>query len=249
MKARLLMVGLLAAAAAWGGPVRAQVDDLDRVFRDASTAYDEGRYADAVGGFQALVENGVVSREVQFNLGNALYRAGQVGPAVLAYRRAWRLAPRDTDVQANLRFVMGETNAVISRTHPLASLLQRISLPGWWASASAGWWLLWIAVAGAAIAPRLRPVLLRVAAGLAVLAAVSVAGILQWSYAPGSREAVVTPPQGTHARYAPLETAEAHFALPAGSIVRLRETSDAWLRVSIDDREGWIEKTAATPVS
>jgi hypothetical protein len=35
-------------------------------------------------------------------LGNALYRQGQLGPAVAAWRRAWRLDPRNGDLAANL---------------------------------------------------------------------------------------------------------------------------------------------------
>ena len=41
---------------------------------------------------------------VDVNLGNAYYRRGDLGKAILNYERAGRLAPRDGDIQANLTY-------------------------------------------------------------------------------------------------------------------------------------------------
>src|SRR4029077_19623718 len=44
------------------------------------------------------------SGPVYFNLGNAYFRAGNPGRAILNYERARRLMPRDPDLHANLGF-------------------------------------------------------------------------------------------------------------------------------------------------
>jgi tetratricopeptide (TPR) repeat protein len=41
---------------------------------------------------------------VYYNLGNAYFKANQIGRAIISYRRALTLAPRDPDVNFNLRF-------------------------------------------------------------------------------------------------------------------------------------------------
>jgi len=41
---------------------------------------------------------------VYYNLGNACFRQGKLGFAILNYEQARRLAPRDPDILANLRF-------------------------------------------------------------------------------------------------------------------------------------------------
>ena len=77
---------------------------FERTFADAAKAYDENRLPEAIAGWQALADEGQALPEVLFNLGNAYYRHGDLGEAILAYRRAQRLAPRDPDVRANLGF-------------------------------------------------------------------------------------------------------------------------------------------------
>jgi hypothetical protein len=46
-----------------------------------------------------------VSPELRYNLGNAYYKSGNLGRAVLNYERSLRLAPRDEDARANLELV------------------------------------------------------------------------------------------------------------------------------------------------
>ena len=64
-----------------------------------------------------------VSAALLFNRGNAFFKAGQVGRAIVAYREAQAIAPRDPDIRANLRFardrVRGPTVA-ISRLDQMA---------------------------------------------------------------------------------------------------------------------------------
>ena len=66
----------------------------ERTFADAARAYDENRLADAMAGWQSLVDAGQALPEVLFNLGNACYRNGELGKAIRAYRHAQTLSPR-----------------------------------------------------------------------------------------------------------------------------------------------------------
>ena len=47
-------------------------------------------------------ESGLESGELHYNLGNAWFRLGELGPAILHYERARRSMPRDDDLAANL---------------------------------------------------------------------------------------------------------------------------------------------------
>ena len=70
----------------------------------ASEAAAQGDYVAAAAQYRELLQQGVVHENVYYNLGNSLYRQNRLGEAVLAWRRAAVLAPRDPDVQANLAF-------------------------------------------------------------------------------------------------------------------------------------------------
>ena len=81
-------------------------DDRQRVFVRALEAFDQAKtpeqFLESARLFESVLAGGYASGAVCYNLGNAYMRAGRVGPAIAAYRRAQRLLPRDPYVQANL---------------------------------------------------------------------------------------------------------------------------------------------------
>lgn len=54
--------------------------------------------------FQLLVDSGVRNGKLYYNLGNACLESGQIGKAILNYRRAQELIPDDPRLAANLRY-------------------------------------------------------------------------------------------------------------------------------------------------
>lgn len=70
---------------------------------DCSELYASGEYEAAAECFEALERQGNGNGHLLYNLGNARYRAGQLGLAVHAWRRAHLFLPRDGDLAANLR--------------------------------------------------------------------------------------------------------------------------------------------------
>ena len=135
------------AALAWSGPV----DTLDQ----ANTHYIAGEYAEAADAYLYLVEAGNRTGDVYYNLGNALYREGDVGSALLAWKRAQWLSPRDGDILANLE--RGRSQAVdgleVDSGPGLFFLRRSLSVgeQGWLAA-----WLIAL-VGGLLLARRFRP--------------------------------------------------------------------------------------------
>ncbi|MEY3211279.1 MAG: hypothetical protein RIT28_1760 [Pseudomonadota bacterium] len=69
---------------------------------DALAALVAGDYAEATRLHVAAVNAGEVSGDVYYNLGVSLYREDAIPEAILAWRRAAVLAPRDGDILLNL---------------------------------------------------------------------------------------------------------------------------------------------------
>lgn len=101
MNAGRMMVLLMLALAAVS-PLHAGAFDAD--FEKGNAAYSAGDYAQAIAAYQGILGAGYHSAELYYNLGNACFRAGQLGRAVLYYTRARQLNPRDEDIRANLAF-------------------------------------------------------------------------------------------------------------------------------------------------
>ncbi|HEY2902700.1 MAG TPA: hypothetical protein VGL59_19105 [Polyangia bacterium] len=93
----LLAAALLATASA---PARA--DRLDEAWKRGNEAYLHGDYAAAVVAYQSLDREGVVSRDLYFNLGDAFFRLGKLGPAIWSFERAAALDSDDEDARYNL---------------------------------------------------------------------------------------------------------------------------------------------------
>lgn len=82
-------------------PAMAQINSL---FDEGNTAYNEGDYTAAIEYYEQILENGQESAEVYFNLANAHYKLNNVAPSVFYYEKALQLDPRDKDIQNNLVF-------------------------------------------------------------------------------------------------------------------------------------------------
>ena len=72
-------------------------------------AYVQKRYADAVGIYEGVIKEHGATKQLYYNLGNAYFRQGNKGKAILNYERALKLDPTDEDAKANLDY----TNSLI----------------------------------------------------------------------------------------------------------------------------------------
>ncbi len=213
---------------------------------DAKAAYDAGRFAEAAQMYEAAIGVHGGQASLHFNLGNVRYREGDLGRAVLEYRRAWRLAPRDADVAANLKVALDLGGAPLPTAPWYLWPLERISLSESRLLAAAGWWMgllllaaSWFWRRGPAAALR------RLAAACGIACAAGLAGVRHWRTLDAEHVVTAT---GISALYAPLEGASSHFTVPRGAIVEALEEQGPWLKIRLAGREGWIPSTASSPV-
>ena len=82
-------------------PLRGQ--NPQQVFDRANQLYQQNQFAQAQGEYEKLLQNGCEGAELEYNLGNACYKSGQLAKAILHYERARKLNPGDEDLRHNLR--------------------------------------------------------------------------------------------------------------------------------------------------
>ena len=83
----------------------ADVESASMLFKKGNQSYEEGRFEQAIEEYEKILDLGIKNFKVFYNLGNAYFRQNQLGRAILNYRRALALQPRDEDTKANLSFV------------------------------------------------------------------------------------------------------------------------------------------------
>lgn len=106
-----------------------QVPDPGERFREANQLYQENRFPEALEAYQSILGSGFESADLHYNLGNAYFKTGDLGRAILSYERALRLRPGDPDVRANLDLARSLTADAIE------------PLPRFWVLSALDWWV------------------------------------------------------------------------------------------------------------
>jgi tetratricopeptide (TPR) repeat protein len=224
----------------------------------ANQDYEAGQYAEAAAIYETMLESGIYHSAVYFNLGNAYFKQGQIGRAILNYRRAALLAPRDGDIRTNLNLARAQTvDKLEAPTEGAWSNLAKLA-EEWLTLREAAWLALalWWLMAGLAVVIILKPSLRRW--GLAViglLAVFLVVGLLSMAnryytaqtYPPAvivAEQVDVTSGPGGSDQYL------VEFNLHDGAEVSLLESRSGWQRVTLPgDLQGWVTAEAVEPVS
>lgn len=71
----------------------------------ADSAYAADNFEEAAAGYEQVIASDGSSSALYYNLGNAYYRLGKLGKAVIAYERALKIDPSNDDARFNLAFV------------------------------------------------------------------------------------------------------------------------------------------------
>src|SRR5262245_15874464 len=74
----------------------------DSRFDEGNRLYQAGNYSESLKRYEEIVADGYEAPALYYNIGNAQFKLGHLGQAIVSYERALRLAPRDADVRANL---------------------------------------------------------------------------------------------------------------------------------------------------
>lgn len=209
-------------------------------FNLAQVHYREGDYAEAAK-LLAAQSRAEVSPGLLHNLGNAEFKLGHLGEAILAWERARSLAPWARNTAGNLRFARGEA-ALDQPAFPWYETYSMWLTPDTWLwGASICFW-------GAAACLALPPLLGRRRAGWTQLGAVVTisAFILTLPALAGlwtrSRIGVVLAPE-TPLRLTPTQEGEVLGKLPAGELARVELQRRGYLYVRAEsDRAGWVRE-------
>lgn len=107
------------------------------LFDKANAFYNDGKYAEAIDQYQAILDGGAHSADLYFNLANANYKLNNIAPSIYYYEKALLLEPNDQDVINNLSYANNMTidaiavvpEAGISKL--IRNITNKMSFDGW----------------------------------------------------------------------------------------------------------------------
>ncbi len=110
----------------------------DPLLDSAKASYDKANYPTAIESYNQILNKGLESGELRYNLGNCYYRTNQIGLSILNYEKALKIMPGNEDILFNLEIVNEmkkdkfENIPTINFGNLLSSLNKVISF-GFWA--------------------------------------------------------------------------------------------------------------------
>ncbi|MCM8776485.1 MAG: tetratricopeptide repeat protein [Candidatus Omnitrophica bacterium] len=230
-------------------------DSFQKRFFEANKHYTRGEYAKAASQYEALIRSGIRGGHIYYNLGNAYFKLGQKGKAIVNYLRAQKEMPQDGDVFTNLNFVTSLLEeAQVAETGPwyerVFLVARRSFSAGTWFILSLVFFFLICTLSGYCIfKPNLKN------AGFVVGAVLSILWIGCLGFhlssvveARDSKLSVIIEPKAD-VRYSPSYSGAVAFELSEGMKVMALKKEGDWVQIRLaKDKSGWVPATSIEKV-
>jgi tetratricopeptide (TPR) repeat protein len=216
--------------------------DISANFDSANKLYGQGKFPEAASAYEQMIKSGAVSPAIYFNLGNAYFKAGQLGRAIAALREAENLSPRDPDMRANLQFIRGHVQGSTTSPDRWQQWFAALTINEWAMLTAAVLWV-WLALM---VLIQFRPMLkqsLRTLLWCAGVATLVCGGCLGVAWSNNSTKTAIVVAQDAVLHNGPLDEAPAGATVHDGAELSVLDTKDGWLQVRVDaQRVGWIKR-------
>ena len=210
-------------------------------FSSANELYARGKFAAAAASYENMLQSGTASPVLLFNDGNAEFKAGHLGQAIAAYRRAAQLAPRDAELRANLAFVRNQVQGAPLRENFWQNWVGALTLNEGAVLTAILFWLTVALFIARQIRPSLVPKLKTATWIFVALTFFSGAVLgLQTANHFSSATAVVIA-DNAPVRSGPFEDAQSAFSVRDGAELAVLDRRDGWVQI-VDSvgKSGWL---------
>ena len=213
----------------------------DAQFTKANQEFAQGHFKEAISGYEALIRSGQWSANVFYDLGNAYFRTGDFGRAILNYERALALEQHHPEATANLQIARDEAHALEIQPSSLERNLQFASLNQYSIAAATAFWLAIFAMFALIFKQRRSARAIAVSICCLLVLVVAVYAIFTLERGSKGQALAVVTGKDVQARLATADTANSVLALPAGSEIKVLSTRGDWIYAALPNNlRGWI---------
>jgi hypothetical protein len=216
----------------------------------ANSLYETAQYHESIQIYEQLIAQEIQDSTVFFNVGNAYFQLGDYGRAILNYRRAAQLNPRDADVKANLEIAKTRANVDTLEIAP-GPLAVLSDITGNWLSLNEtailalGLWFgaLFLFLAWRLLSSEHPPSVVRYAAiSLSIILLIVIMSLSSRVYVDSLEPGGVVVAPVVTLRSEPGDDFNTGFEIFAGSAVEVIEQQGEWIHLSGpgDTYRGWV---------
>ena len=218
-------------------------------FVRGNAEYATGRFKEAAELYESAIATGESNAALFYNLGNAWYRTGDFGRAILSYQRVLALEPRHPEAAANLRIARDKARSLELRKTWWEGIAARATTAHFTVTGAIGFWVAAFAAAALLLRRRRSATALAVCVFGLVACAIGVAGAYVLETGTHGRSLAIVTGNKVDARLATADNANTVLTLPPGSEIKIISTRGDWVYASLpNEQRGWIPAHAAERV-
>ncbi|MFH1760928.1 MAG: tetratricopeptide repeat protein [bacterium] len=234
-------------------PVRAL--SSEQIFSQANQAYAEGDYSRGAKLYQEIINQGRENGNIYYNLGNAYFKLGQKGKALVNYQRALKLMPEDEDLFANIKFA--ESLLEIKQPEENYSWGEKIYFSLQSSFSTTQWFFLGLFIfLGACIFTLYLIFSLKDHRNVKAVVILIVLGFFMCNFffyksyqaQKNIMQGIVIVPK-IEVRYSPSYSGAVAFELTEGMQTQILHVAGEWAQIRLNKKtSGWIETSAVEPI-
>jgi hypothetical protein len=224
----------------------------ENLFTKGNEYFQKNDFEKAAETYEGLIKSGYEGASLYYNLGNAYYRQGKLGYAILNYERALKLSPGDEDIQHNLALANTKT---IDKIEDLPkffifqwweSLLALFSVSGWTITAYIFYFLLLASVGLYFFSRNHIKQKYSIISGLTSLSLLLIATILlvvKVNREVNVKNGIIIE-QSVNVKLSPDEQSSDAFIVHEGLKVKLEDEVNNWVKIRLQDGKiGWMPES------
>lgn len=229
-------------------------DYAKKEFDLACAKYDSGEYEESAIVFQSIVNSGIMSGNILYNLGNAYLKCNKLGYAILSYERAKLVIPRDSDLISNYKYaksLIKQKEAFSKKSFLLVGLDTLFSYLTIWETYFLFMFFYYsivILIVSSIFLTGLRKYSIPIIIVHIVLWVFISVPMVSKFIDLSSMGVIVS--DIVDVKFEPSERAAMSFPMYAGMRVRILSTSGQWRKIMRPDGKiGWVERESVLPLS
>ncbi len=221
----------------------------DSLWSEANSDYQKGNFSEAEAKYQAIINQGLHSPDLYFNLGNAQFKQRKLAQSIISYKRAIRLSPSNSDYKFNLELARLQVVDKIDSIPPFFLTTWVVGFknmfgPNGWARIAIFLFFLFCAAAlfsRFGLSVSLKRVGFWSAIGLFILTGIAVTiSFSERTKLNDRNEAVVLSPVVT-IKSSPDNSGKDLFILHEGTTVTVTDSLSSWYEIRLSDgNKGWV---------
>jgi len=234
----------------------AKDNEPNRIFHKANSLYEGGEYTKALEGYLNVMDAGIESGNLYYNIGNGFFKLGKLGYAILSYEKAKRLIPGDRDLKSNLSYAKSLAGYSSYQIPPENMAINAVKMPFRKFNLNTVTlivlllylfmvFLLCLSIANRYLGEKMRP--LTIVSACAFLFAFS--AFITRYYDESILKHGIVLQKDVECKYEPIDKSTTYYKLAEGDEVLILKTRNDWRYIKrLDGKVGWIQKGAVDPI-